>query len=247
VDKDEVLAYLKRQGTKREVDALTRYGIQTTRAFGVPMRTILSLAKRVGKDHRLALDLWASGWYEARLLAALVDDPHLVTRRQMNAWAADFDNWAVCDAVCFHLFDRTPFAWGKVRTWATSRREFVKRAAFWMMASLTVHDKAAPEKQFLSLLPLVEKGARDERNFVKKAVSSALRSIGKRSPRLNTAALTLAKRLARAEDPASRWVGKEALRELASPKVSSRFGTRSHRSGDRGVLRPADTEPASPR
>jgi len=227
MDKNGVLANLKRQGTKRNIEGLARYGIQTNRAFGVPMGKLLSLAKRLGKDHALAAGLWESGWYEARLLAALVDDPRQVTRRQMNAWAADFDNWAVCDTACFHLFDRTPFAWQKVRQWATSPREFVKRAAFWMMASLTVHDKGAPDSQFLVCLPLIEKGADDERNFVKKAVSSALRSIGKRGLALNTAALAVAKRLSQSEQPGSRWVGKDALRELASPKVRSRLARRA--------------------
>lgn len=188
------------------------------------MGTLLSLAKRLGKDHALATALWESGWYEARLLAALVDDPQLVTRRQMNAWAADFDNWAVCDTACFHLFDRTPFAWEKVRQWSTSPREFVKHAAFWMMTSLVVHDKRAPDTHFLTLLPLIEIGAHDERNFVKKAVSSALRTIGKRNRDLNVAARAVAKRLAQSKEPAPRWVGKDALRELASPKVRSRLG-----------------------
>jgi len=229
MDKNEVLTYLKSRGTKRNVEGLARYGIQTNRAFGVPMGTLLALAKQLGKDHALAMGLWETGWYEARLLAALVDDPRRVTRRQMNAWAADFDNWAVCDTVCFHLFDRTPFAWEKVQKWATSPREFVKRAAFWMMASLTVHDKGAPDARFLALLPLIEKGAHDERNFVKKAVSSALRSIGKRSLALNGAALAAAKRLTQSEQPAPRWVGKDALRELASTKVRSRLARRSQR------------------
>jgi len=233
MDKNGVLAYLKRRGTKRDVEGLARYGIHTKRAFGVPMGKLLSLAKQLGKDHALASGLWESGWYEARLLAALVDDPQRVTRRQMNAWAADFDNWAVCDTACFHLFDRTPFAWEKVRVWATSPREFVKRAAFWMMASLTVHDKGALDAQFLALLPLIEKGADDERNFVKKAVSSALRSICKRSLPLNTAALVVAKRLSQSEQPGSRWVGKDALRELASTKVRSRLARRAQSTNEK--------------
>jgi len=163
------------------------------------------------------------------LLAALVDDPRLVTRQQMNAWAADFDNWAVCDTAVFHLFDRTPFAWEKVRQWATSPREFVKRASFWMMTSLSVHDKAAPHARFLALLPLIEKGARDERNFVKKAVSSALRTIGKRNLELHAAALKVAQRLAKSAEPGPLWVGTDALRELAGAKVRSRLARGARR------------------
>jgi 3-methyladenine DNA glycosylase AlkD len=188
---------------------------------------LLSLSKQLGKNHELSMALWETGWYEARLLAALIGDPARVTRRQMNAWAADFDNWAVCDTACFHLFDRTPFAWEKVHQWATSPREFVKRAAFWMMSTLTVHDKAAHDKQFLALLPLIEQGARDERYYVKKAVSSALRSIGKRNSALNAAAVVSAKRLALSKEAACLWVGKDALRELESPKVRSMLARRA--------------------
>ena len=227
MDKDEVLAWLERKGTRRNIEGMVRYGVNAPRAFGVTMGTLLTLAKRLGKDHKLSMELWESGWYEARLLAALIGEPAKVTRRQMNAWAADFDNWAVCDTAIFHLFDRTPFAWEKVHQWATSPREFVKRASFWMMATLTVHDKAAHDSQFLALLPLIEQGACDERNFVKKAVSSALRSIGKRSSELNAAAVDSARRLALSEEAACRWVGKDALRELESAKVRSRLARRA--------------------
>lgn len=227
MDKDEVLKWLERKGTRRYVEGMARYGIQTNkRVFGVSVGTMQSLAKQLGKDHALATELWKSGCYEGQMLAALIDDPKRVTRSQMNAWAADFDNWAICDTACFHLFDRTPFAWEKARQWPTSRREFVKRAAFALMASLTLHDKSAPDSQFLALLPLIEEGAHDERNFVKKAVNWALRSIGKRSLTLNAAAIASAKRLALSEQASCRWVGKDALRELAGPKVQSRLARR---------------------
>jgi 3-methyladenine DNA glycosylase AlkD len=226
MDKNEVLTWLERRGTRRTVEGMARYGIVAEHAFGVPMGTLLSLRKRLGKDHALATALWESGWYEARLLAALVGDPERVTRRQMNAWAVGFENWADCDTVCFHLFDRTPFAWEKARQWSTSPREFVKRAAFALMACLALHDKAAADKSLLAFLPLIEKGVHDERNFVKKAVSWALRSIGRRSMALNAAALAVAKRLALSEEAASRWIGKDALRDLASPKVRSQLARR---------------------
>jgi 3-methyladenine DNA glycosylase AlkD len=201
---------------------MARYGIVAKRVFGVPMKTLLVMKKRLGTDHALAAALWASGWYEARLLAALVDDPACVTRSQMNAWAARFENWADCDTVCFHLFDRTPFAWDKARQWASSSRLFVKRAAFALMACLALHDKAAPEGRFLTFLPLIEKGAGDERNFVKKSVSWALRAIGRRSATLNVAARAVAERLANSENAAPRWVGKDALRDLAKARRKAR-------------------------
>ena len=230
MDKNEVLAWLKRRGTRRTVKGMARYGIEAKRAFGVPMGTLGSLSKRIGKDHALALGLWESGWYEARLLAALVGDPDRLTRRQMNAWASSFENWADCDTACFKLFDRTPFAWEKARQWSGSPREFVKRGGFALMACLALHDKEAPDKKFLAFLPVIERGARDERNFVKKAVSWALRSIGRRNRALNAATLAVANRLVLSEEAAARWVGKDAVRELSSSKVRAQLARRASTS-----------------
>jgi 3-methyladenine DNA glycosylase AlkD len=233
MDKDQVLAWLKRRGTRAAIKGMARYGIEAEHAFGVPMGTLLSLAKRLGTDHELAIALWRSGWYEARLLAALVGDPERVTRREMNAWAAGFENWADCDTVCFKLWDRTPSAWEKARQWSASPRELVKRGGFVLMACLALHDRAAPDRPFLAFLPLIEKGARDERNFVKKGVNWALRSIGRRNLALNTAALVVARRLALSAEAAPRWVGKGAQRELASPKVRTRLARQANKGDPR--------------
>ena len=227
MDTNEVLAWLERRGTRRTVLGMARYGIEAKRAFGVPMGTLLLLRKQLGKDQALSLALWETGWYEARLLAALVGDSERVTRRQMNAWARSFENWGDCDTVCFKLFDQTPFAGEMAGRWAASPREFVKRAGFVLMACLALHDKAAPNQQFLAWLPTIQKGAHDERNFVKKGVSWALRSIGRRSGALNAAALAVARRLALSKETAGRWVGNDALRELTSPKVRAMLARRA--------------------
>jgi 3-methyladenine DNA glycosylase AlkD len=211
----EVLGRLERQGRARvREDMLKRYGIVAPKAYGVPVGAIQQLAKSLGRDHDLALALWSTGWYEARLLAAYVDQPEQVSSAQMDRWAKDFDNWGVCDTICFCLFDRTPHAWRKVTHWAGRRDEFVKRAAFALLASLALHDKETGDPPFLATLPLIEWAATDERNFVKKGVSWALRSIGRRSPALRAASVELARRLADSKQPAERWVGKDAVREL---------------------------------
>jgi 3-methyladenine DNA glycosylase AlkD len=226
MDRDEVLKWLERRGTRATRDGMARYGLVASRAYGVPMGTLLSLARKLGTEQALSLALWESGWYEARLLAALVGDPERVTSRQMDAWARSFENWGDCDTVCFKLFDRTPLAWQRAPEWCASPREFVKRGGFVLMACLAAHDKAAPDEGFLSFLPTIERGALDERNFVKKGVSWALRMIGRRSLALNRAALVLAKRLASSAEPSARWVGKDALRELASSKVQAQLARR---------------------
>jgi 3-methyladenine DNA glycosylase AlkD len=225
----EVLRVLERKGSKRNRDGMARYGIVAPKVFGVSVGTLRQLGKRLGRNHALAAELWKSGWYEARMLAAFVEEPERVTPAQMERWARAFDNWAICDTVCFHLFDKTPHAWSKLAAWADRPEEFVKRSTFALLASLSVHDKKAEDGGFLRGLRLVEQAADDERNFVKKAVSWALRSIGKRSPMLHAASLEVAGRLAIRPAPAARWVGKDALRELSSPAVRRRLAAREAR------------------
>jgi len=226
---ESALASLKRLGSKRNREGMARYAITSDKAFGVSVGNIRQLARRLGRNHKLALALWDTGWYEARMLAAFVDEPELVTPEQMDRWCRDFDNWAICDTVCFHLFDRTPHAWRKVKQWSSRRPEFEKRAAFALLASLVAHDKSADEESFSSGLRLIEKAATDERNFVKKAVNWALRCIGKRSRALNAAAVRVAQDLAGSESAAARWVGKDALRELTSPPVVRRLAQKKVR------------------
>lgn len=218
----ELLRWLERRGTKRNREGMARYGIRSAKAFGVSAETMRPLAKRLGRHHGLAAMLWEAGWHETRILASLVDEPARVTTAQMDRWARAFDNWAVCDSVCFHLFDRTKHAWTKVGQWSRRDEEFVKRAAFALLAGLTVHDKESPDRPFLQSLPLIERAASDDRNFVKKAVSWALRQIGKRNRALHAAALAVARRLAASPRPSARWVGKDAWRELGSPAVKRR-------------------------
>ncbi len=190
-----------------------RFGIHTERRVGVPMARMKVLAKELGTDHALAAELWASGWYEARMVASMVDDPDAVTSEQMDMWCDDFDNWAIVDTVCFNLFDRAAHAWSKVDQWSTSEREFTKRAAFALLWSLVLHDRK-PDDRFVHGLDLIEREAGDGRHLVDKAVSMALKSIGKRRPSLTAAAIAVAERLAESADPAARRVGKPALNEL---------------------------------
>ncbi len=210
---------LKRQATKKTLDGMTRYGLPNDNALGVSVADIHKIARTVGRNHELAQALWDTKIYEARLLAAFVGEPDKVTSVQMDRWCRDFDNWGVVDTVCFKLWDQVPFAWKKVDAWVKKRDEFQKRAGFVLLACLCSHDKKAANEQFIRCLPMIEEASTDERNFVKKGVSWALRVIGRRNQELNKAATELAQRLAKSTDPTARWLGKEALREFARPVV----------------------------
>ena len=212
----EAQAALQALGTEEGRLSMARYGIVAAKVYGVSVANIRALAKQLGRDHDLADALWRTGWYEARLLAAFVDDPKLVTPDQMDRWAGDCENWADCDTICFHLFDRTPHAFAKVDQWATNEREFVRRGAFALLASLALHDKKAADEPFLERLKLIEAASTDPRNFVKKGVSWALRGIGRRkSPALQAAARAMADRLAASADKTARWIGRDAQKAFA--------------------------------
>lgn len=221
------LNWLKRHSTKVTREGMARYAIPSERAFGVSMSNIQLLAKRLGRSHELAAALWKTGWYEVRMLASYVDEPTRVTSKQMDDWCNDFDSWAICDTVCFALFDRTPHAWSKVEQWSSRGEEFVYRAAFALLWGLSVHDKDTEDSQFAKALLLVERAANDERNFVKKSVNMALRSIGKRNLTLNRAAVTVAQRLAASSDTVACWNGRNAFKELTSQAVASRLARKS--------------------
>lgn len=193
---------------------MRRFGINVDRALGVSVTDLRRIARGLGKDHALARGLWASGIHEARILAALVEEPDRVTEAQAERWVRSFDSWDLCDQVCGNLFDRTPFAFEKAAAWAGREREFEKRAGFALMAMLAVHRRDAPDDAFLPFLKLIEREAHDGRNFVKKAVNWALRQIGKRSPRLREAALLTAGRIRDQGTPSARWIASDALREL---------------------------------
>lgn len=210
----EALEWMEKRGSKRNREGMARYGIVSKKVFGVSVGDVRKLGKELGRDHELAQALWETGWYEARLLAAFVAEPAKVKPAQMNRWARDFDNWAVCDTVCFHLFDKTPHAWGRIGKWSTSREEFVKRAAFALLASVALHDKTERDEPFMDSFELIEAAASDDRNFVKKGVSWALRGIGHRNPALKAAAIRKARELAKSDDSTARWIGRDTLRDL---------------------------------
>ena len=223
------LAWLKKHSSKAVRDGMSRYAIPNQHALGVRMGDIQKLGRQLGRDHALALALWKTGVYEARMLCAYVDEAELVTAAQMDAWARDFDNWAICDTLCFALWVHTPHAFPSIRKWARRREEYVRRAAFALLASVALKDKEARDAQFLRCLRLIEKAAVDERNFVKKGVSWALRGIGDRNLVLHAAAMALAGKLAQAPDAAARWTGKDALRQLGSAAVRKRVARKSAR------------------
>jgi 3-methyladenine DNA glycosylase AlkD len=225
-DVGTVLAELKALGSEANRAGMARFGINTDRAFGVSMAAMRPLSRKYRRNHDLALALWKSGYHEARIFAALVEDPKQATSRQADAWVAEFDSWDICDQVCMRVFSFTPFVEDKVAKWAKDEREFVRRAAFALIAGYAVAARKVDDTVFLKFLPVIETYATDPRNFVRKAVNWALRQIGKRSPSLHKPALALAEKLAASGDKTARWIGKDAVKELSDPVQIERLKKR---------------------
>jgi 3-methyladenine DNA glycosylase AlkD len=223
---NEIIQRLKSLSDPEAVKGMSRFGINPENTYGVSIPNLRRIAKEAGKDHALARELWASGIHEAKILASMVDEPKAVTEEQLEAWVKDFDSWDVCDQVCMNLFDRVPLAWQKIDDWSQREEEFVKRAAYTLIACLAWHDKEAGDDKFVALLPVIVKGATDERNFVKKAVNWALRHIGKRNSSLNKVAIKTAEEIKEIDSRAARWIAADALRELTSEAVQKRLEAR---------------------
>jgi 3-methyladenine DNA glycosylase AlkD len=220
---ESVVAEVKDLGNAKAVEGLSRFGIQTDKAFGVSLPQLHALAKKIGTDHDLAQNIWQTGIHEARIVTGMIDDPTKVTEDQMERWARDFDSWDVVDGCCGNLFDKTPYAISKAHEWSVRQEEYVKRAGFVLMAELAVHDKKASDETFLGFLPLIVREASDERNFVKKAVNWALRQIGKRNTVLNKAAIGICNEIRNSDSRSAKWIAADALRELISARVQEKL------------------------
>ncbi len=228
-----VLSWLERRASAKNVAGMARYGIVSPKVFGISVAVLRAYAKRLGRDHALALSLWKTGSHEARLLAALIEDPARVTAVQMDRWAADFDNWALCDTVCFHLFDKTAHRWDRIAAWQRRPEEFVRRAGFALMASVGVHDKTATDAHLRKCFPMIRRAATDDRNYVRKSVSWALRTIGKRNVALHEEAKALATALKNSTSRSARWIGSDTLRDLSSAATKKRFARQRQRAESR--------------
>lgn len=226
----EIIKHLKSMSNPRNVEGMARYGINPKNNLGIQIYKLRAIAKEIGKDHEIAIRLWDSGIHDARLLAVFIEEMDKVTSKQMDSWARDFDSWDVCDQACTSLFDQTPYAWKKIYEWAEREEEFVKRAAFSIIAGLAVHDKKASDDDFEKLFLLIKKHADDERNYVKKAVNWALRNMGKRNISMNKKAIKTAKEIQKINSKTAKWIASDSIRELTSEKVKKRLNKKRIKS-----------------
>ncbi|MEW6295248.1 MAG: DNA alkylation repair protein [Candidatus Diapherotrites archaeon] len=219
----EILKKLRSLGNPKNVEGMARFGINPKNTYGVTIPDLRKLAKEIGRNHELAQELWDSGIHEARILASMIEEKEKLTEKQMDSWVKAFDSWDVCDQVCMNLFDKTEFAFNKAVEWSSRKEEFIKRAGFALMACMAVHCKQLNDEHFIKFLPLIKKQSTDERNYVKKAVSWALRQIGKRNKKLNKEAINTAKEILKINSKSAKWIASDAIKELTGKAVQKRL------------------------
>jgi len=219
MNKEAIIKELESQANPKNVAGMARFGIQGEKMLGISMPVLRKMGrdiKKSGSDtHQLAQELWESGIHEAKILAGIIDDPRLVTAKQMDSWIKDFDSWDVCDQVCMNLFDKTDFAFDKCIEWSQRKPEFEKRAGFALMAAFAWHRKDVPDTKIAEFLPYIVKESTDDRNYVRKAVNWALRQIGKRSDYLRKEAIKTAQEILKIDSKTAHWIANDALRELS--------------------------------
>lgn len=216
---NNIIERLKSLSNPGAVKGMARYGINPEKNLGISIPHLRQVAKEIGRDHKLALDLWATGIHDARILAGMIDKPDMVSERQIEEWVSEFDSWDVCDEVCINLFEKLPLAYNKAAEWSRRSEEFIKRAGFALMAILAVRDKKAGDEKFVEFFPYIKKESTDGRNYVKKAVNWALRQIGKRNLNLNKMAVRLGEEIYAIDSGSAKWIASDVLRELKSEKI----------------------------
>jgi len=219
----EVMQDLQSKAKPENVNGMARFAIVGDQRMGVSVPDMRKIAKSVGKDHQLALDLWDTGVPEGMIVAGMIAEPEKLTEAQMEDWVVDIDSWDICDQVCMNLFEKSPLAEKKIFEWSLREEEFVRRTSYALIACLAWHDKQAGDERFINYFPLIVDGSTDERNFVKKAVNWALRNIGKRNLKLNQQAIELAHQIHEIDSKSARWIASDALRELESEKIQARL------------------------
>ncbi len=223
----QAMKKLKAKAKLENVEGMAKFGMTADKRLGVSVPDMRTLAKEIGKDHKLALELWKTGIPEAKIVAGMIGESERLTEKQMESWVKGFDSWDVCDQVCMNLFEKSPMVMKKIYDWSEREEEFVKRTAYALIACLAWHDKEAKDEKFIKLFPVIKRGATDDRNFVKKAVNWALRNIGKKNPNLNKAAIKTAKEIQKIDAKPARWIASNAIRELESEAVQKRLKRKS--------------------
>ncbi len=223
----DIIKRLKALSNSKSIAGMARFGITPQKTYGVSIPHLRKLAKEIGVNHQLAQKLWLLNIRETRILAGMIDDPQIVTEKQIEKWVKEFDYWEICDQCCMNLFEKTGFAYEKCFLWSLSKKEFVKRAGFVLIARLAVSDRQAEDEKFEQFFPVIKRESIDERNMVKKAVNWALRQIGKRNCTLNKKAITVAEEIKKINSGSSRWIAVDAIRELTGRVVQRRLGRKA--------------------
>ena len=227
VNYSDIIGLIESQKNSKTIESIASFGINVTNAYGIPIPFLRSIAGQIGKgngenNHLLVQQLWNSGIHELRILSSMIEDPDRITESQMDEWVGEFNSWDICDQCCGNLFSKSKYAFKKAMEWSGRKEEFVKRAGFVLMATVSIHDKNTGDTEFIKFLSIIKNNSTDNRNFVKKAVNWALRQIGKRNCMLNKKAIETANEILQINSRHAKWIASNAIKELTSPATQNR-------------------------
>lgn len=217
----QIISELKKLGDNDKVlFKEKKFAIVANNSLGIYHNDLKVLAKQINKDKQLAVQLFDSGIYEARILCSKLYNVNDLTEELMEKWVVTFENWEICDSFCMGLFAKSKLAVSKAIEWTSRKNEFEKRAGFTIIAAYCMADKKASNEIFKQFFPVIQREATDDRIYVKKAINWALRNIGKRNKDLNKMAIMIANDLIKLNNKTATWIAKDALKELQSDKVN---------------------------
>ena len=197
-----------------------KFGINAKKSLGIYHKDLKVLAKEIGQNNKLAVELYDTGIYEARILCSKIYDPECISEKQMDRWVENFENWEICDSFCMGFFAKSSHALSKASEWSEAESEFVKRAGFVIMAAYGFADKKSGNEVFEQFFQPIEREADDDRLYVKKAVNWALRNIGKRNIDLQRRAVEVTNHILAIDSSSAKWIAKNALSELKKSDVN---------------------------
>ncbi len=210
------------------VSKMEYFGIKGGKALGIKNAILKPYAKTIGRNQELACQLWDVPIHEAKLLAIWIAESKNFTEKIAEKWVSESYSWDLIDSIGMKIMPKVPFAYSKIAVWSMREPEYEKRMAFATIVGVTQHHKKEPDETMAEFLPIIERESWDERNFVKKGINWALRTIGKRSMNLNKLAIESAERIKKQGTKAASWIAADALRELKGDKVQARLKEKSN-------------------
>lgn len=210
----EIVEYLKAEASEKYKTNIVKMGIPAENCIGVSTAILRKLSKGLEKSNKLAFELWNTHYHEARLLSVFLFNSKTLTFSDIDNLMAEVISWDLCDHLCKNLIIKLENYEEYIFNWITANHIYKRRAAFTLIASAAIHDKKIAQDTLNLFLKLISENSNSEHEHIKKAVSWALREIGKIDFDFNEKALVVAHELLKTGNKTQIWIAKDTIKEL---------------------------------